>query len=1314
MNQKRRMRISSQILDVKDLEDLAKPSYLEGMPYHAATVRLVERVAFQNTYFFIVFVYAICMGFELEFDDPDYADNWFSLNCLFALSFVVEVVCKLYAYGHNYFRIGWFVLEFLTSAGACMTLGMNYYDLAEGYEMSFTCIKLSRIILLGKLFSVREEFQVIVVGFTRSLKDLYGVFFVVGVICYGCTLFCYSVIGKHDYTGTRWETDHELYFGGIMRTMMSLFSMIIVDEWAGYARPVYFEQPPVVMFFFLFSIVLTMGLLNVITGMVVDTVNSVKADHTATQLAKSQVAKRQKLEEIVEVVFADGANDITEEDFKNHHDKVELLDLVESIDFPHTFTLKDLFTVLDFPGQRMMIKSKFIDGIMCLIHGTHFQQHCTVLLSMNKVWRDIVSLRKEMRAMHHIMVQKYPVLAEFDADSLKIETGPTTKALKGGGYSDASDFTGASKNALGDFTIEDLVKEFEAERKDIHLRKVAGGEKRLKKLESKIIDVAHMHDSELLNIPLDYVTRFPFHSNVQQLVEHVGFQGFFFLLVTVYSIVMGAELNYDSEEASDNWFYVNCFFTVLFSLEMLLKLYTYGHRYFRILWFDLEFLTCGASIVTLAMHYKGWTDAYSKTFTVLKLSRIILLGKLFSMREEFETIVVGFSRSLMSLWGIMFVLIVINYGCTLFCYSIIGKHDYSQYDDYDHDLYWGNIPRTMITMFSMMITDNWGGYSRVVWEEQPPVILFFYIYTILLTWGLLNIVTGMIVDTVSKVRQDHEKLVQERKMSSLKDKLSRVVTLVFADRDSDEISEEDFLSHASREELIEMLEVVDLPHTFTVKDFFILLDVLGQKQMTREHFVDGVLGLLTSSEFHQDCSLLLSVHKIRRGVVGLRKELRTIHHRVRAAGALERVPAPMPDASPLTVVRMGESKPLILKTPKSSSSNPWEQLRSMLQSSALHHAKEELMKRWQELEWEYKAMDPLLRRQHCVMPSLSTSTQGSAFSALQEQYFVWNKLTSAITRENLYDLRQALDHARDVGLGESSSAILFTYCDALTRHHETVGFSLEEVLDAVRTGSFEHGITMVLEMAINQGADRNLLLNALTRLCGDTNDRIYATSPPPNSIGGASPGDVRLALTNGSMPALTNGQNGVMPKSVETNESNASNLLAVLQAKAGQHARHELNVAWEELDSAYATPAPAGGAPAKTGVGPGYSPFSNQEEHFFIRNQIVNAIQQESLPEIRRALTYAMAFGIDPKSVEIEAAYRDTLAKYQASDSYDTRQVSQVLQDGDWWSALDLIIGAALAKGSDRNMLLKMIGKVCMTSQFTISMPMKAGYHQYI
>ena len=54
------------------------------------------------------------------------------------------------------------------------------------------------------------------------------------------------------------------------------------------------------------------------------------------------------------------------------------------------------------------------------------------------------------------------------------------------------------------------------------------------------------------------------------------------------------------------------------------------------------------------------------------------------------------------------------------------------------------------------------------------------------------------------------------------------------------------------------------------------------------------------------------------------------------------------------------------------------------------------------------------------------------------------------------------------------------------------------------------------------------------------------------------------------------------------------------------------------------------------GIGPEYAPLSKAEESFYIRTKIVNAIQQQSLLELRRALGYALASGIDPENLELE------------------------------------------------------------------------------
>jgi len=367
--------------------------------------------------------------------------------------------------------------------------------------------------------------------------------------------------------------------------------------------------------------------------------------------------------------------------------------------------------------------------------------------------------------------------------------------------------------------------------------------------------------------------------------------------------------------------------------------------------------------------------------------------------------------------------------------------------------------------------------------------------------------------------------------------------------------------------------------------------------------------------------------------------------------------------------------------PKRDPNDPWEQVRNKLHAAAMQHSKEELRKRWEELEWEYKSMDPASRLKHCVMPSLSGGSRGTSFAVLQEQYGVWNKLSSAISRESLFDLKQALDHAANHELSDTSRAILFTYCDALTRHHQAFRFTTDEVVNTLERGAYEPAIDMVVDIATSQGANVGLLLTWLTRLCADWNAGMPPADPPGTT--GRDAMSLQLAQLNGE----TYDTNGNGHKTKSESEDLVGSLVGILQTKASRHARLELNRAWDELDSAYAPDA----ADPKGGLGPDYKPFSKQEELFYIRNKIVNAIHQQNLVDLRRAISYALAFGLDPKTIEIEAAYRDALAKHQQEDGFSPNQVRDSLDKGDWWTTLDIIVRVALARGTDKNRLQRVI-----------------------
>jgi len=275
-----------------------------------------------------------------------------------------------------------------------------------------------------------------------------------------------------------------------------------------------------------------------------------------------------------------------------------------------------------------------------------------------------------------------------------------------------------------------------------------------------------------------------------------------------------------------------------------------------------------------------------------------------------------------------------------------------------------------------------------------------------------------------------------------------------------------------------------------------------------------------------------------------------------------------------------------------------------------------------------------------------------------------------------------------ISLSETSRAILLTYCDALTRQQNTLRWSTEEVIAAMDRFAYESALDMVVEMATAQGADAGLLLSWMTKLCADWKAKNPVVSQPEPSAGEIAAAKIMAPSTALALPASKNGENGY--KKGKKKEEPVLTLVDVLHTKAARNARNELNKVWDSLDHAY-DPGP-GEADVQGGIGPSYSALTATEEMFYIRNKIVAAIFEKSLAELRRSLVYAMAFGVDPQSIEIESAYRDALASYEQAEGFSSELIRVPLDRGDWWTVLDGIVAVALLRGVDANALTRMIG----------------------
>jgi hypothetical protein len=139
----------------------------------------------------------------------------------------------------------------------------------------------------------------------------------------------------------------------------------------------------------------------------------------------------------------------------------------------------------------------------------------------------------------------------------------------------------------------------------------------------------------------------------------------------------------------------------------------------------------------------------------------------------------------------------------------------------------------------------------------------------------------MVCDTVNGVTAEYAKKAENKVHLEERAELEALIDHNFAfSTHSDagaEITEKEFLRQCHDGSLTEFLDKIDFPAHFSWNDCFVVLDSTGQGRMTKTEFVDAVIGGLSSSAFQRDCDILLDVHRLRRGIVNMRMEVRVMH-----------------------------------------------------------------------------------------------------------------------------------------------------------------------------------------------------------------------------------------------------------------------------------------------------------------------------------------------------------------------------------------------------------------------------------------------------
>lgn len=344
-------------------------------------LRKIERIVRSNTFDvavgFLILVNAILMGIETDAGDSN-ADMWLAQEVIFTTLFSIELGMRLNVYRLEFFYNtkhrspeAWNIFDAtLVMLSMVDTFVLGFFG-GGGLEMvtmlrAFRLLRLTRLVRLVRLF---KELLLFVTGIFAALSTLVWAFALIGMVIFLCAIFLVRSLGKKygDDSSPDYDPHIAELFGNVGTTCITLFRIITLDAWsADVAQPVIQKEPGMVIFFILFIMVCSYGIMSVIVAVITENALSSSRENDEEDFKRKEVELRNSIKAIHNIFInadTDGDQFLSKEEFVRALNNPEVLSWLRSLDA----SLPDassLFDILDYDDSGGLSGHEFIEGIL--------------------------------------------------------------------------------------------------------------------------------------------------------------------------------------------------------------------------------------------------------------------------------------------------------------------------------------------------------------------------------------------------------------------------------------------------------------------------------------------------------------------------------------------------------------------------------------------------------------------------------------------------------------------------------------------------------------------------------------------------------------------------------------------------------------------------------------------------------------------------------------------------------------------------------------------------------------------------------------
>lgn len=335
--------------------------------------KIIQSETFRLLVAFAILASTVAIAFETDL--PDYW-MWEPLNNLFIIFFTVEITLKLLVYHGDFFcneDWGWNWFDFsLVLFSWVDQVVLNWcFDTEAGlsdYLTLLRMVRILRILRVLRLFKQCDQLMLLATGLMESMQMVIWIMLLMFMFMLIFAIFLTDVVGNQAFK-FRHPAEIEEYFGGVLKTLITLFQFLTLDNWSSITREVTDTLPWMRIFFVAYVSIAAFAMLSLLTGVIVDHMTEV----SAMQQEEGKAEQEEELKLFVtsfEKFLAQGPKQrqgISREDLAKIMQDHNLLDIFCQFGVNLVgHEVNEFFELLDRDGDGWISMNEFNNGILRL------------------------------------------------------------------------------------------------------------------------------------------------------------------------------------------------------------------------------------------------------------------------------------------------------------------------------------------------------------------------------------------------------------------------------------------------------------------------------------------------------------------------------------------------------------------------------------------------------------------------------------------------------------------------------------------------------------------------------------------------------------------------------------------------------------------------------------------------------------------------------------------------------------------------------------------------------------------------------------